>query len=168
MILKNVDLSFLARKKKKFKELLRDANIAFGGGYCSGKTTSSSINGNTITTNLSCASLNYKLLANHTYLIGVRCSKLYRTIKTTNSGNMNGVELAANGTDVVKVVADSQDSVSFSSHPYLSVQQPSSVNEKETATFELYLYDITGEDASKFESFTFEQLASGTISVYED
>lgn len=38
-------------------------------------------------------------------------------------------------------------------------------NTTKDATYELYLYDITGEDVSKFNSFTFEQLKSGTISV---
>ena len=66
---------------------------------------------------------------------------------------------------LVSVVSDTE-SKSFVSYPYITLIPPQ--GSTENVTYEVYLYDITGEDASKFNSFTFEQLKSGTISVYEE
>lgn len=170
MILKNVDLFFLAKKKKSFKDIINGVN-EFGGGYypvTAGSETTK--NGNIIQTTLNVLPLKYKLEKGHTYLIGFKSSSLYVLVKTSNASNTNGVTFAGIDNDtsaVVKVVQDpTSGNVNFSTHPYLYIKQPQSTTND--VTYELYLYDITGEDASKFESFTFEQLASGTISVYED
>lgn len=169
MIFKNVDLSFLVKKKKSFKDIINGVN-EFGGGYypvTAGSETTK--NGNIIQTTLNVLPLKYKLEKGHTYLIGVKSSKIYSLVKTSNSSNTNGVTFAYidSVSAVVKVVKDpTSKNINFSTHPYLYLKQPQESTVE--VTYELYLYDITGEDASKFESFTFEQLASGTISVYED
>lgn len=169
MILKNVDLSFLSKKKKYFKDIISCVN-EFGGGYypvTAGSETTK--NGNVIQTTLNVLPLKYKLEQGHTYLFGFKAKFLYTLLKTSNSYNTNGVTFASidNTSAVVKVVKDpTSENVNFSTHPYLYFKQPQ--NATNDTTYELYLYDITGEDASKFESFTFEQLKSGTISVYEE
>lgn len=169
MILKNVDLSFLSKKKKYFKDIISGVN-EFGGGYypvTAGSETTK--NGNVIQTTLNVLPLKYKLEQGHTYLFGFKANRLYTLLKTSNSYNTNGVMFASidNITSaVVKVVKDSTSGKSnFNTHPYLYFGQPQDATND--VTYELYLYDITGEDASKFESFTFEQLKYGTISVYE-
>ena len=168
MILKNVNLLFLSKKKKYFKDIISGVN-EFGGGYypvTAGSETTK--NGNIIQTTLDLLPLKYKLEKGHTYLFGFKSNRLYVLLKTSNESNTNGVTFAAtdNTSAVVKVVKDpTSENVNFSTHPYLYFKQPQNTT---NVTYELYLYDITGEDASKFESFTFEQLKSGTISVYEE
>lgn len=169
MILKNVDLSFLSKKKKYFKDIISGVN-EFGGGYypvTAGSETTK--NGNVIQTTLNVLPLKYKLEQGHTYLFGFKTNRLYTLLRTSNSYSTDGVMFASidNITSaVVKVVKDSTSGKSnFSTHPYLYFGQPQ--NSTNDVTYELYLYDITGEDASKFESFTFEKLKYGTISVYE-
>lgn len=169
MILKNVNLSFLSKKKKYFKDIISSVN-EFGGGYypvIAGSETTK--NSNVIQTTLNVLPLKYKLEKGHTYLIGAKSSRIYSLVKTSNSLNTNGVTFANidSASAVVKVVKDpTSENVNFSTHPYLYLKQPQNITDN--VTYELYLYDITGEDASKFESFTFEQLKSGTIYVYEE
>ena len=171
MILKNVNLSFLSKKKKYFKDIISGVN-EFGGGYypvpASSETTK---NGNIIQTTLNTLPLKYKLEQGHTYLFGFKASALYCVARTSNNYSTNGVVMhsaTGNLESTVSVVKDKESSNvdGFASHPYITLIQRSGFTEN--VTYELYLYDITGEDASKFESFTFEQLKSGTISVYEE
>lgn len=169
MILKNVDLSFLSKKKKYFKDIISGVN-EFGGGYypvTAGPETTK--NGNIIQTTLNTLPLKYKLEQGHTYLFGFKTNIYYVILKTSNHTNTHGVTFADIqdiNSAVVGIVRDStSEDVNFSTHPYLYFKQPQ--NSTRDVTYELYLYDITGEDVSKFESFTFEQLKSGTISVYE-
>lgn len=169
MILKNVDLLFLSKKKKYFKDIISGVN-EFGGGYypvTAGPETTK--NGNIIQTTLNTLPLKYKLEQGHTYLFGFKTNSIYNILRTSNATNTGGV-MFANIQDinsaVVGVVKDpTSEAVNFSTHPYLYFKQRQ--NATEDVTYELYLYDITGENESKFESFTFEQLKSGTISVYE-
>lgn len=171
MILKNVDLSFLSKKKKYFKDIISGVN-EFGGGYCpvtAGSETTK--NGNIIKTTLNTLPLKYKLEQGHTYLFGFKASEPYCIAKTSNSYSTNGIIIqnaTATTEGVVSVVKDTESSNvnGFTSHPYITLIQPSGVTKN--VTYELYLYDITGEDVSKFKSFTFAQLTYGTISVYEE
>lgn len=170
MILKNVDLLFLSKKKKYFKDIISGVN-EFGGGYYpvpAGPETTK--NGNVIQTTLTTLPLKYKLEHGHTYLFGFKASKYYVMLRTSNAYNTDGVTFASINdinSAVVRVVKDpTSGDVNFSTHPYLYFNQPQ--NATDNVTYELYLYDITGEDVSKFTSFTFEQLKSGTISVYEE
>lgn len=168
MILKNVDLSFLSKKKKYFKDIISGVN-EFGGGYypvTAGSETTK--NGNVIQTTLGSLPLKYKLEHGHTYLFGFKASRLYCTARTSNSYDTGGVVMQEEVTTLeglVSVVTDSE-SKSFAAYPYITLMPPQ--GSSENITYELYLYDITGEDVSKFASFTFEQLKSGTISVYEE
>lgn len=171
MILKNVDLSFLSKKKKYFKDIISGVN-EFGGGYYpvpAGSETTK--NGNVIQTTLNTLPLKYKLEQGHTYLFGFKSSALYCYARTSNSYNTNGVMMqnaTASTEGMASVVKDEESSSAngFGEYPYITLHQPS--NKTENVTYELYLYDITGEDVSKFNSFTFSQLKSGTISVYEE
>lgn len=171
MILKNVDLLFLSKKKKYFKDIISGVN-EFGGGYYpvpAGPETTK--NGNVIQTTLNTLPLKCKLEQGHTYLFGFKSNVLYCMVRTSNSSDTNGVIMhkpVGNLEATVSVVRDTESSNinGFKVYPYLFLQQAS--NRTDNVTYELYLYDITGEDASKFESFTFEQLKSGTISVYEE
>ena len=166
MILKNVDLSFLSKKKKYFKDIISGVN-EFGGGYypvTAGSETTK--NGNAIQTTLNSLPLKYRLEHGHTYLFGFKSSKLYCRVITSNSSDTNGVNMQSPIDSLegkVSIVSDTEFK-SFGSYPYITIIQPAS--ETNNVTYELYLYDITGEDVSKFESFTFEQLKSGTITVY--
>lgn len=170
MILKNVDLLFLSNKKKYFKDIISDVN-EFGGGYYpvpAGPETTK--NGNIIQTTLNTLPLKYKLEQGHTYLFGFKSNALYCMVKTSNGYDTRGVVMhnaVGNLEATVSVVRDTESSNinGFKTYPYILLQQVSS--KTDNVTYELYLYDITGEDASKFESFTFEQLKAGTISVYE-
>lgn len=170
MILKNVDLSFLSKKKKYFKDIISGVN-EFGGGYypvTAGPETTK--NGNIIQTTLNTLPLKYKLEQGHTYLFGFKSSALYCFAKTANSFDTNGVIMQNPTTStegMVSVVNDKESSNvnGFGMYPYITLHQSS--DKTENVTYELYLYDITGEDVSKFNSFTFSQLKSGTISVYE-
>lgn len=171
MILKNVDLSFLSKKKKYFKDIISGVN-EFGGGYYpvpAGPETTK--NGNIIQTTINTLPLKYKLEQGHTYLFGFKSSAFYTILRTSNAYNTNGVMFvyasADNVRGVVGIVSDpTSGDVNFRTHPYLYFRQAQ--NNTDNVTYELYLYDITGENESKFASFTFEQLKSGTISVYED
>lgn len=168
MILKNVDLSFLSKKKKYFKDIISGVN-EFGGGYypvTAGSETTK--NGNIIQTTLNTLPLKYKLEQGHTYLFGFKSSSHYCFARTANSYDTNGIMMQAPVDSLighVSVVTDTESN-SFATYPYITLHQAS--NKTENVTYELYLYDITGEDVSKFASFTFEQLKSGTISVYEE
>lgn len=170
MILKNVDLLFLSKKKKYFKDIISGVN-EFGGGYypvTAGPETTK--NGNIIQTTLNTLPLKYKLEQGHTYLYGFKANIINVMLRTSNATNVNGLMLA-NIVDikstVVGVVKDpTSENINFSTFPYLIFKQIQ--NTTKDATYELYLYDITGEDENKFKSFTFEQLKSGTISVYEE
>lgn len=169
MIFKNVDLSFLSKKKKYFKDIISDVN-EFGGGYYpvpAGPETTK--NGNVIQTTLETLPLKYKLEQGHTYLFGFKPSAPYTMLRTSSAYDTNGVMFvnasADNVRGVVGIVSDpTSGTVNFGAYPYLYFKQPQ--NNIGNVTYELYLYDITGEDKSKFASFTFEQLKSGTISVY--
>lgn len=170
MILKNVDMSFLSKKKKYFKDIISGVN-EFGGGYypvVAGPETTK--NGNIIQTTLNTLPLKYKLEQGHTYLFGYKASAHYIMLRTANKYNTNGVMFVNPSGDlnaVVRVVKDpTSGDVNFRTHPYLYFKQAQ--NDTKNITYELYLYDITGEDESKFASFTFEQLKSGTISVYAE
>ena len=171
MILKNVDLSFLSKKKKYFKDIISGVN-EFGGGYYpvpAGPETTK--NGNIIQTTLNTLPLKYKLEQGHTYLFGFKSSAHYCYARTSNIGETNGIVMQAAVGDLeghVSVVKDKESSNvdGFGKYPYITLHQPS--NNTKNVTYELYLYDITGEDVSKFNSFTFSQLKSGTISVYEE
>lgn len=171
MIFKNVNLLFLSKKKKYFKDIISGVN-EFGGGYypvtASSETTK---NGNIIQTTLNALPLKYKLEQGHTYLFGFKSSAPYCIVKTSNSNDTNGVTMqnaTANTEGLVSVVRDAESSNvhGFRTYPYVTLVQPA--GQTKNVTYELYLYDITGEDVSKFESFTFAQLTSGTISVYEE
>lgn len=171
MILKNVNLSFLSKKKKYFKDIISSVN-EFGGGYypvTAGSETTK--NGNIIQTTLNTLPLKYKLEQGHTYLFGFKSSVPYCMVRTSSTSDTNGV-IMQNATGsiegIVSVVKDteSSDVNGFEIYPYITLHQSS--GRVENVTYELYLYDITGEDASKFESFTFAQLTFGTISVYEE
>lgn len=168
MILKNVDLSFWSKKKKYFKDIISGVN-EFGGGYypiTAGPETTK--NGNVIQTTLNTLPLKYKLEHGHTYLFGFKSSALYCMVKTSYSSDTNGITMQSPIDSLegkVSIVSDTE-SKSFVIYPYITIVQPS--NKTENVTYELYLYDITGEDVSKFNSFTFAQLKSGTISVYEE
>lgn len=168
VIFKNCDLKFSSKKKKFFTELLKASNPSFGGGYSSGNTENCSINENTIVTDLENASINFVLENNHTYLIGAKCQSPNAPnamIKSSNEYNVNGV-MFADFTDNVntKVNIVENNRADFKYICFIVIGN----RNKTKVPFEFYIYDITGEDRSKFQSLTFDDLKQGKISIYVD
>lgn len=167
MILKNVGLSFLSKKKKYFKDIISSVN-EFGGGYypvIAGSETTKK--GNIIESSLNVLPLKYKLETGHTYLFGINLNINYVRVMSSNTYDMNGLTFKNADTNpiAVSIVSESAKKT-FKEYPYLTLVQASTATNNYRA--EMYLYDITGEDENKFKSFTFEQLRSGTIYVYEE
>ena len=165
VIFKNCSLEFSSKKKKIFSELLKASNPSFGGGYSSGNTENCSINGNTIVTDLENASINFVLENNHTYLVGARCQNPNAIISSANAYNVNGVTFA-NFTDNVNTKVNIVEN-NRADFKYICFKVVANTN-KTKVTFEFYIYDITGEDKSKFQSLTFDDLKQGEISIYVD
>lgn len=167
LILKNIELSFLSTEKKYFYDLIKDID-EFGGGYYptkAGEETTRS--GNIIKTSLESLPLNFQLEHGHTYLIGAKISTPYSSIRTTNAYNYNGVDFSGGysiNTPFIAIVTDSDSTKEFTKFPYLTLFHQDHSTTRSTE-YEVYLYDITGEETSKFESMTFDDLRTGKISV---
>ncbi len=173
LILKNVDLQFSAKKKKYFTDLVKNVN-EFGGGYCSSTDLSGcSKDGNIITTNLSGLGLKLALETGHTYLFGVCKSEHYKRVTTANATNVNGVAISgyaadANKQQIIIVTDDPDSTTNFKTHGYIDITSQGGPVLSSAFTVELYCYDITGEDSSKFDNITFAEIQSGKIGIYAD